>query len=117
MDRRGNGLALWVQGAGELPLVIHAAPLDPTLGWQSFAVITSKIDHCYGPHVAFDGSGVAVAVWQQQTGVGAYGGVTRYDPVTGWTPTGAFGTDVRGDVYDPRIAVARAGTATAVWYQ
>jgi hypothetical protein len=118
MDPQGNGFALWVQGSGTLPFVIHAARFASTNGWQASTVITSNaLDNCYGPHLAFDATGNAVAVWQQQTGVGAFGGVTRYDAVSGWAASGAIGNDVPGDVYDPRIAVDGAGNATVVWYQ
>jgi hypothetical protein len=118
MDAQGNGFALWVQGSGTLPFVIHAARLAATNGWQASTVITSNaLDSSYGPHLAFDAAGNAVAIWQQQTGVGAFAGVARYDAANGWIASGAIGNDVAGDVYDPRIAVDGAGNATAVWYQ
>jgi hypothetical protein len=119
IDGQGNGFALWVQGSGTLPLVIHAARLSASTGWQVDTVITSNpLDSSYGPHLAFDAAGNAVAVWQQQTGVGAFGGFARFDIATGlWGASGAFGTDVAGDVYDPHVAVDGAGNATAVWYQ
>ncbi|HEV7574895.1 MAG TPA: hypothetical protein VGO85_02530 [Caldimonas sp.] len=119
IDGQGNGFALWVQGSGTLPFVIHAARLSAANGWQPDTVITSNpLDSSYGPHVAFDAAGNAVAVWQQQTGVGAFGGVARFDAGTGlWGTSTAFGTDVAGDVYDPHVAIDGAGNATAVWYQ
>ena len=118
IDAQGNGFVLWVQSANPLPFVIHAARLDASSGWQASAVITNNVlDNCYGPQLAFDAQGNAVAVWQQQTGVGAYGGVNRFVAGSGWGTSGAFGTDVAGDVYDPHVALDGAGNATAVWYQ
>jgi hypothetical protein len=119
MDASGNGFALWVQGSGTLPFVIHAARLPASSGWQVDTVITSNpLDSSYGPHVGFDAAGNAVAVWQQQTGVGAFGGAARFDAATAtWSASVAFGSDVAGDVYDPHVAVDGAGNATAVWYQ
>jgi hypothetical protein len=118
VDAQGNGFALWVQGSGSLPFVIHAARRVAASGWQASAVITNNVlDNCYGPQIAIDAQGNAVAVWQQQTGTGAYGGVNRYAAATGWASSGAIGTDVPGDVYDPHVAIDGAGNATAVWYQ
>jgi hypothetical protein len=118
VDGQGNGFALWVQSSGQLPLVVHAARYGALAGWQASGVITSNaVNSSYGPHIAFDASGNAVAVWQQQTDVSAFVGVARYDAVTGWGASTALGTDVAGAVYDPRIALDGAGNATAVWYQ
>jgi len=118
LDSQGHGFALWVQGSGVLPFVVHAARFAGASGWQPSAVITSNaLDNCYGPHLAFDSTGNAVAVWQQQTGTGAYGGVNRFDIASGWGTSGAIGNDVAGDVYDPHVAIDGAGNATAVWYQ
>ncbi|HKW84961.1 MAG TPA: hypothetical protein VJN68_14520, partial [Burkholderiaceae bacterium] len=118
MDGQGNGFALWVQGSGSLPFVIHASRLVAASGWQASGVIVNNVlDNCYGPQVAFDAQGNAVAVWQQQTGTGAYGGVNRFGATTGWGTSAAIGTDVPGDVYDAHVAVDGAGNATAVWYQ
>jgi hypothetical protein len=118
VDASGNGFTLWVQGSGTLPFVIHAARFAASPGWQTSRVITDHaLDNSYGPHLAFDASGNAVAIWQQQTGVGAFAGFNRFDVVAGWGVSGNLGDDVPGDVYDPHIAVDGAGNATAVWYQ
>ncbi|HMC69095.1 MAG TPA: hypothetical protein VKJ07_08080, partial [Mycobacteriales bacterium] len=119
MDAQGNGAVLWVQGApGVSPFLIHAARYTAAGGWQaSTAISTSTLDASYGPQLAFDATGHGVAVWQQQTGVGAYAGVNRFDPAAGWGTPGALGTDVAGDVWDPHVAVDGAGNATAVWTQ
>ena len=117
-DSQGNGMALWVQSSGASPLVIQVARLAQSGGWQASVVITSNaLDSSYGPHLAFDSAGNAVAIWQQQTGVGAFAGVNRFDATTGWGSSAAIGNDVPGDVYDPHIAVDGAGNATAIWYQ
>jgi hypothetical protein len=118
LDSHGNGLALWVQGAGAGPFVIHAARLVSGSGWQGDRVITDlALDNSYGPHAAFDAAGNASVVWQQQSGSGALAGVNRFDSALGWGTSTLLGADAAGDVYDPRVAVDGVGNATAVWYQ
>ncbi|HEX5126275.1 MAG TPA: hypothetical protein VFW00_06015, partial [Rhodocyclaceae bacterium] len=116
VNSAGSGGVLWVQSSGVLPFVIHAAMYAGS--WQTSAVITNNVlDNSYGPHLAFDTAGNAVAVWQQQTGSSAYGGTNRYVAGVGWGTSGQFVDDSLGDTYDTRIAVDDAGNATAVWYR
>ena len=119
VDASGNGLALWVQGSGSLPFVIHAARLSASNGWLGDVVLNpAAIEESYSPQLGLDAAGNAVVVWQQQTGIGAYGAFARFDAATGsWSAPASFGGDIAGDVYDPHVAVDGAGNATAVWYQ
>jgi hypothetical protein len=117
MNSTGGGGVLWVQSSGVLPYVIQAAMYSGS-SWQASSVITNNVlDNNYGPHLAFDGAGNAIAVWQQQTGTGAYGGTNRYVVGTGWGTSGQLADQSLGDTYDTRIAVDAAGNATAVWYR
>jgi hypothetical protein len=117
MNSTGGGGVLWVQTSGVLPFVIHAAMYSGS-SWQTSRVITSNVlDNNYGPHLAFDAAGNAIAVWQQQTGTGAYGGTNRYVAGVGWGTSGQLADQSLGDTYDTRIAVDAAGNATAVWYR
>jgi hypothetical protein len=112
----GGGAVLWVQRSGILPYVIHAAVYAG--GWQASASITQNaLDNCYGPQLSFDASGNAIAVWQQQTGTGAFGGFNRYVAGTGWGTSGQFVDTALGDTYDPHVAVDAAGNATVTWYR
>lgn len=118
VDAQGNGFALWVQSTSTLPYVIHAARYATGGAWAASTVITSDtIGNCYGPHLAFDATGNAVAVWQQQTGAGAFGGANRYVAGSGWGVSESMASDTLGDVYDPHVAVDGEGNATAVWYR
>jgi|GEM_PF-1335852 len=118
VDSSGNGFALWVQSTSVLPFVIHAARYASGSGWQTETVITNNaIDNSYGPHLAFDAAGNAVAVWQQQTGTGAFGAMNRYVAGTGWGVSGNLDNTIQGDTYDPHVAVDGDGNATVVWYQ
>ncbi len=112
VDATGNATALWVQGT------IQAAMLPAAGVWQpSQSLMAVATDSAYGPDVAFDAAGDAVAVWQEQDGVGAFGGGSRYVAGVGWSPLAPFAVPAAGDVYLPRVAVDGAGNATAVWYQ
>jgi len=112
MDSDGNGAALWVQGS------IQAAMLVASGGWQpSQAIMSVPANLAYGPHLAFDAAGNAVAVWQEQDGVTAFGGANRFLRGAGWGTSVSFTDPAAGDVYLPRVAIDGAGNATAVWYQ
>lgn len=118
VDSNGNGAALWVQSGTGQPFVIQAAMYSASSGWQASAVITNNVlESSYGPHLAFDSAGNAIAVWQQQDGFTAFGGTNRYVAGVGWGVSGTFASSALGDVYDPRVAMDGAGNATVVWYQ
>jgi len=116
VDSTGNGAVLWVQAAPSL-FAINAANYVAGSGWQTSAVISSNlIDACYGPQLAFDPAGNAVAVWQQQTGSGAYTAANRFVAGTGWGVSASI-SDAPNDTFDPHVAVDPAGNATAIWWQ
>ncbi|QOT79471.1 hypothetical protein [Cupriavidus basilensis] len=118
VDGSGNGLALWVQSTASLSFAIQSARYVAASGWQTSTVVSNNtLGECYDPHVEIDGAGNAIAVWQEQNGVGAYGGANRYAAGTGWGVPEKFSGTVPGDVYAPRVAVGADGNATAIWYQ
>jgi len=111
MDGAGNGAVVWVQGA------IQAAIFSATDGWQAAqGLLSTTTDSAYAPQVAFDASGNALAVWQEQDGFHAFGGASRYVPGSGWSASTQFASWTPGDLYTPALAVDGAGNATVVWY-
>jgi hypothetical protein len=66
-----------------------------------------------------DGSGNAVAVWQQDNGTGTRTNIwaSRFVPATGWGTATLVETDNAGDALVPQVAVDGSGNAVAVWYQ
>lgn len=118
-NANGGGAVLWSQRAlPTLPMVVQSAMFNLASGWQAAAVISANSgDDCYAPQVAFDAAGNAIAVWQQQTDYGAYGGTNRYTPGTGWGKAGIFVDSRQGDTMAPSLAMDTAGNATVVWYR
>jgi len=107
-----------VQSTSSLPFAIQSARYLVAGGWQASVVVSNNtLGECYDPHIAMDGAGNALAVWQEQNGVGAYGGASRYVTGSGWGVPARFSGSVPGDVYAPRVATGADGNATVVWYQ
>ena len=118
LDLAGNALLLWVQTGPSLPYVIHASRHDAVLGWQADEVISHHVlDNNYGPHVAFDDAGNAIAVWEQQTGTGSYAAANRYVLGTGWGDSVALADATEYGAHDVRVAVDGLGHGIAIWYQ
>ena len=69
------------------------------------------------PQVAMDGSGNAIAVWQQYDGVRSNIWSTRFTVEEGWGESVLIETDNSGDARNPQIAVDDSGNAIAVWQQ
>jgi hypothetical protein len=116
---KGDAAVLWSQRQlPSLPMVVDAAMYSPANGWQdatNIALITTE--DCHDPEVALDDAGNAVAVWQQQTDYGAYGGSNRYVAGVGWGTAGHFVDSKLGDAFSPSLAMDGAGNATVVWYR
>jgi hypothetical protein len=119
VNAQGSAAVLWSQRAQpSLPLVVQAAMHTASSGWQAAAAISpSGTDDCYAPQVALDSAGNAMAVWQQQTDFGAYGGSNRFAAGTGWGSAYVFVDARDGDTYAPSMAMDAAGNVTLVWYR
>lgn len=119
VSANGDGAVLWSQRAlPSLPMTVQAALFNAGTGWQAAAAISpSGTDDCYAPRIAFDAAGNALAVWQQQTDHGAYGGTNRYGAGAGWGTASIFVDSRLGDTLAPSLAMDAAGDATVVWYR
>ena len=119
IDTNGNGVALFVQNTAASLAAVQASMYTPSGGWQASAPITNSTTSGFRfPQVAFDGSGNAFAVWQEQplTG-GAIGSASRYQVSSGWGNTLQLADNSQGDIEDPHLAVDGQGNATVIWYQ
>jgi hypothetical protein len=72
------------------------------------------------PEIAFGGSGIATAVWEQPYGPEPYGtgkGVwaQRFTPGIGWAPAERLEANTVGYVVQPKVAMDAAGNALVVW--
>jgi uncharacterized protein YbdZ (MbtH family) len=102
-------------GGGGSPV----APPPPTVkAWGTPVLIeTNNAGDAYSPRIAMDGSGNAMAVWQQHDGTRFNLWANRYTAGTGWGVATLIETDNVSDATDPAIAVNASGNALAVWAQ
>lgn len=82
--------------------------------WGTTELIeTNNAGRSFDQHVAMDGRGNAIAVWDQSTTVWA----NRYDISQGWGVSQLLGSETRTDARDARVAMDQAGNAITVWCQ
>jgi hypothetical protein len=73
------------------------------------------VGNAVNPQVAFDASGNAVAVWEQDDGITNIWS-NRYTAGTGWG-TAALIETTGGYAHKPQVAIDANGNAIVVWYQ
>jgi hypothetical protein len=115
LDDNGNALAVWDQSEGAAAS-IWSNGYTPASGWGTADVRETTPGDAYSPHVAFDGSGNALVVWQQSDGTRYNIWSSRFTPLGGWeapTPVENSADDTR----DVQFAVNSNGDAFAVWAQ
>ena len=115
MDGSGNAIAVWTQFDGTI-WSIWANRYAAGLGWEAEAVIETDPRDADNPQVAVDGSGNAIAVWEQYDGTVWNIWANRYSTATGWGAEEAIETG-SGGAFSPRIAIDGSGNAIAVWRQ
>ncbi len=113
VDGNGNAMAVWRQLDGAA-ISIWATRYTPAGGWGAPVVIeTFSESNAFAPQIAIDGSGNALAVWQQadpNTGVSSVW-ANRYNADTNtWSAPSALGAGMQ-----PQIVADHSGNALAVW--
>jgi hypothetical protein len=117
VDGSGNAVAVWSQTDGTRQTV-WANRFVPGTGWGTPSLIQSdNTGSAFGPDVAVDGSGNAVAIWSQSDGVRQNIWANQFLQGTGWGTATLIETDNAGDAHEPGIAMDRSGNAVAVWNQ
>jgi uncharacterized protein GlcG (DUF336 family) len=117
VDPEGNAVAVWYQSDGSYDS-IYSNRYDALSGaWGTAQAIESNTGDAYGPQVAVDPSGNAVAVWYQNDG--SYNSIysNRYDALSGTWGTAQLIEDNIRSAYAPQVAVDLDGNAVAVWRQ
>ena len=116
-DASGNALAVWSQFDGANNNIV-ANRYTVGSGWGTAVIIeTDNAGGAWTPHIAFDASGNALAVWTQTDGTRYNSWANRYTAGSGWGTAEIIETDNAGSANDPQIAVAANGDALAVWHQ
>ncbi len=117
IDANGNALAVWYQSDGTLTN-IWANRYTAGTGWGTAVLVeTDNAGRAYGPQIAIDADGNALAVWSQSDGTRDNVWSNRYTVGQGWGTAALIETDNAGSTYYPQIAFDANGNALAVWYQ
>lgn len=113
INQNSDAVVVWVQGG------IWANSYTIANSWGGATLIANNpgiSGNCYTPDVAMDGSGNAIAVWQQQDGISsAFAFANRFSGGV-WGTSGKISDD-SGMVFDTHVRMDNSGNAKAVWYQ
>ncbi|MEO8523779.1 MAG: hypothetical protein ABI460_03570 [Caldimonas sp.] len=117
-DRSGNALAVWEQSDGTRTN-IWSNRYTAGAGWGTAQLIeTDNAGRALNPSLAFDGSGNALAVWEQSDGTINNIWSNRYAAGVGWGTAQLIETDDAGNgATDAHVAFDGSGNALAVWTQ
>jgi hypothetical protein len=115
MDGTGTAIAVWMQS--DFPGENIWANRFDGVGWGTAELIeTDDSGWALRPQIAMDGTGAAIAVWQQSDGTRYNIWANRFDGVS-WGTAELIETDNAGDAQYPQIAMDGTGSAIAVWEQ
>ncbi|RJF96460.1 hypothetical protein D3870_21820 [Noviherbaspirillum cavernae] len=116
-DAAGNALVVWTQSDGTR-FNVWANRYTVGTGWGAAQLIeTDNAGDALFPRIAIDGSGNALAVWQQSDGAQIDIRANRYTVGAGWGTAQLIETGNAGDARLPQIAFDASGNALAVWTQ
>jgi hypothetical protein len=115
-DASGDALAVWQQFDGQVAS-IWSNRYTAGEGWGTAERIEPLDRGAFNPQIAVNGSGRAVAVWQQTVGVFDSIRANTYTPGSGWGTADLIEFDESGIAVAPQIAIDPDGNAIAVWYQ
>ena len=118
-DASGNALAVWSQYDGTRYSIYANRFTAATSSWGMAALIeTDNAGNAGDPQIAFDGSGNALAVWEQTDGTRFNIWANRFTAATSsWGNAALIETDNAGGAFSPQIAFDASGNALAVWRQ
>jgi Immunoglobulin I-set domain len=117
----GDSVVVWADLASDGVNYVHYGThySAATGTWDSIAPISGAMPFVLGLHVAIDGVGNAIALWNQR-GVSGYVDVVanRYSAATRtWGSAEPLETDDANHAIEPRVAVNVNGEAFAIWLQ
>ena len=117
MDGSGNAVAVWQRFDGSNTVIQSSRLAAGGVNWSTPENLSLPGQYAYNPHVAVDGSGNAVAIWQRYDGdhyvIQSSG---SSDSGMSWsTPETLSASDQSAD--NPRVAIIDSGIAVAVWWQ
>jgi hypothetical protein len=115
MGPGGTAMVVWEAHSGGSPVEILASASASGAVWSAPVRIDSPASlESFFPRVALDGTGGAVAVWEQSDGTGLFAWSNRYQADSGWGDPIQLGTDSVGQA-SLFVSADRDGNALAVW--
>jgi hypothetical protein len=118
MNAGGNAIAVWNQYDGTTNAYhIWAIRYVAGVGWGTAQLIENNNGDASNPQIAMDGSGNAIAVWNQSDGTLINIWANRYVAGVGWGTAQLIETNNAGNAGGANIAMNPSGNAIAVWYQ
>jgi hypothetical protein len=116
MNSTGRAVVVWSQFDG-ITYRVWANRYVPGTGWAGPTQLQSVSEYGYGPAVAMDETGNAIAIWSQYNNSLSYQTWSaRLTPGTGWAAAAVIQT-VNGASSGHAIATDASGSALAVWRQ
>jgi hypothetical protein len=117
VDGDGNAVAVWRQSDGTRTNIwANRYPAGTRWGTAELIETDDAGDATY-PTVGVDGSGNAVAVWEQSNGSRTNVWANQYVMRAGWGRPQLIETNDSGDAHQARVAVDAKGDAVVSWYQ
>lgn len=117
-DNSGNAIAVWEQedGAGNESIWANFYTADS--GWEGAGLVENdNAGNASSPDIAFDSSGNAIAVWDQDDGTRRNIRASVYMAGSDWGTPGLIENDNAGAATAPQIAIDGSGNALAIWTQ
>ncbi len=116
----GNAVAVWLQETSllEFDYSLWSNGYTPGVGWETAVRVDSGgAGAAFGPHVAIDPDGNAIAVWRQSDGTRESIWASRSRPGNGWGIAELIEFDNQGHAADPRVSMDAGGNGLVVWQQ
>ncbi len=110
----GKALSVWSQATATTE-DIWSSVYTPGSGWSSAQTIESNSTLAETPMLSVDGTGNAVAVWYQGTGLAGDVYANRYVAGSGWGTAQPIATPSNPALEPIGVATSPAGDAVAVW--
>ena len=113
IDAAGNAIATWWRSNGT-NRIVQTSSRSAGGTWQPAEDLSALGQHADAPHVAFDASGNAVAVWSRSNGTNAIVQASSRPAGGAWQPAqdlSALGQEANS----PRVTLDSGGNAMAVW--
>jgi hypothetical protein len=116
-DDGGNATAVWAQFDGAQDSIFSNRYIAGS-GWAGVELIeASATRYAFGPDVAVDANGNAVAVWTQNEGGNYSLWANQFVAGEGWSTARVAASGDVGSAAYPEVGVGKDGSAIVVWNQ